>query len=126
MKSYAYSRTAAGIARLQRERQPTLAAIEPVREERAPEPAPMVDNVVRLVIPRTEAQQIIHDIARKHGITYADILSKHRFRHFVAARYEAIVAVKAAKPMLTLKQIGTIFRKDHSTVVHAFRKMGMA
>lgn len=127
MKVYAYSNTQAGIARRAQQRGQPIAAIEAVREERAlvvtPKP---VDNVVRLVIPRTEAQQIIADVAHAHGLTYADILSQSRRRKLVAARHDAIAAVKNAKPMISLEQLGRLFRRDYSSIRHALVQRGLA
>ncbi|TIN80721.1 helix-turn-helix domain-containing protein [Mesorhizobium sp.] len=122
MKLYAVSRTQAGIERRAQQRQAPTAAGS---QERAPAAARKADNVVNLVIPRTEVQQIIADIAHKHGLTYADILSPSRFRNLVTARYEAIAAVKTAKPMYSLLQLGRLFHRDHSTIVYALRKAGM-
>jgi chromosomal replication initiation ATPase DnaA len=109
MKLFAYSHTTAGIARLQRERQPTLATIEPVEVERvlARQPEP-VNNVVQM-IPRTKVQQIIADIAKKHGLTYADLMRRTLARKIVAARDEAMATVKAAKPELSNSQLGRMF-----------------
>lgn len=121
---FAYSATQAGIARLARERQAPALTVEAPKPERVSAPRP-VANVVRLVIPRTEAQQIIADVAHAHGLTYADLIGKERWRHFVAARHEAIAAVKNAKPVLTLPQLGRLFRRDFSTIAHALKKMGM-
>jgi hypothetical protein len=138
---YAYKATAAGIARLQRERQPTLATIEPV-EERALVASPVAlvrpampvtglcvrpksTAVVIEFTPRTPAQKIIADVAHQHGLTYADIISNSRRRHFVKARTEAIWAIKDWKPSLSLLQIGRLMGgRDHTTILHALRKRG--
>ena len=101
-KLYAYARTMAGAERLARQRPP------PCKPQL---PEPETSTVVKL-IPRTEAQQIIADIARKYGVTYADMRSRDLSKHVVTARHEAIVAVKAAKPHLSLVQIGRLFHRD--------------
>ncbi len=129
MKLYSYSRTMAGAARLQQERGQPIAAIEAVREEIAPVVTPEpVSNVVRLVIPRTPAQQIIVDVATKHGLTYADLVGHRRWRHMVPARDEAMAAVKALKVdgdkwSYSLPVIGRLFGgRDHTTVLTALRR----
>lgn len=126
MKVYAYSNTQAGIARRQQERGQPIAAIEAAKVERALVTPPVASNVVRLVIPRTEAQQIIADVAHAHGLTYADILSQSRRRKLVAARHDAIAAVKNAKPMISLEQLGRLFRRDYSSIRHALVQRGLA
>jgi chromosomal replication initiation ATPase DnaA len=108
MKLFAYSHTTAGIARLQRERQPTLATIEPVEVKRALVASPVASNVVQM-IPRTTSQTIIACIAHKHGLTYQDLMRRTLARKIVAARDEAMAAMKAAKPELSNAQLGRMF-----------------
>jgi len=119
------TRTMQGAARRAKEReQGALAIMEPPKPECAPTQAPVANNVVPLVIPRTDAQQIIADVAHKHGLTYADLLSKSRSRRLIPARFDAIAAVKIAKPHLSLPQIGKLFNRDFSTIAHALRQRG--
>ena len=125
-KLYAYSRTMAGAQRLAQQRGQPVAAIEPPKPERVPVATPEPSNVVRLVIPRTEAQQIIADIAHKHGLTYADIVGKSRRRRIIEARFDAVAAVKTARPMMSLNQLGRLFRRDHTSALAALRKRGLA
>jgi Bacterial dnaA protein helix-turn-helix len=67
--------------------------------------------------------QIIRDIAKKHGITYADIIGPNRKRKFVMARHEAIHAVKQACPTISLPKLGRMFGgRDHTTILHALQK----
>lgn len=126
MRLYAYKATTAGIARLQRERQPTL-AIEPVEVERSPEPAPEpVNNVVQM-IPRTKVQQIIADVAKKHGLSQRDLTSPGRSRHIVLARDEAIAAVYALKVegdkwSFSSTMIGRLFGCDHTSILTSLRR----
>ncbi|TIP70564.1 MAG: hypothetical protein E5X53_26235 [Mesorhizobium sp.] len=126
MKVYAVSRTQAGIERRAQQRQAPAAAAEPRSQERAPAVAPVTGNVVNLVIPRTEAQQIIADIAHQHGLTYEDMLSPSRRVEIVEARFDAIAAVAIAKPHLPKGQIGKMFRRDPKTILNAFYRRGLA
>jgi chromosomal replication initiation ATPase DnaA len=123
---FSCARTQAGIQRLARERQAPALTVEARKAEAAPVVAPKASNVVRLVIPRTGAQQIIADIAHKHGLTYADILSPSHRRKLVVARHDAIAAVKNAKPVISLEQLGRIFRRDYSSIRHALVQRGLA
>lgn len=78
-----------------------------------------------IVIPRTEAQQMIADIAHQHGLIYGDILSDSRSNRIVRARYDAMAAVYAAKPHLSLAQMGKLFRRDPKTVWHGLMRRGL-
>jgi hypothetical protein len=67
--------------------------------------------------------QIIRDIAKKYGITYADIIGPNRKRKYVMARHEAIHAVKQACPTKSLPELGRMFGgRDHTTILHALQK----
>ena len=125
-KLYAYSRTMAGAQRLAQQRGVPALTVEARPPEPAPASAPVVDNVVRLVIPRTVAQTIIADVAHRHGFTYAEILSPSRRRKLVQARFDAIAAVKRAKPVMSLEQLGRLFRRDYSSIRHALVQRGLA
>jgi chromosomal replication initiation ATPase DnaA len=76
-------------------------------------------------IPRTEMQKIIDEIARQHGVTYADIVGPSRRIKIVEARYDAIAAVKIARPAISLHQLGRLFRRDHTSAHSALRKRGL-
>jgi len=78
-----------------------------------------------IVIPRTDAQQMIADIAHEHGVTYAQVLSTSRARRLVEARYDAMQAVYQAKPHLSLAQMGKLFRRDPKTVWHGLMRRGL-
>lgn len=73
--------------------------------------------------PRTGNIQIIRDIARKHGLSYADIIGPDRRQKVVMARHEAIHAVKKACPTKSLPELGRMFGgRDHTTILHALKK----
>nr|DAH84729.1 MAG TPA: ATPase [Caudoviricetes sp.] len=78
-----------------------------------------------IAIPRTDAQQMIADVAHKHGVTYAQVLSTSRARRLVEARYDAMQAVYQAKPHLSLAQMGKLFRRDPKTVWHGLMRRGL-
>ena len=128
MLLYAYSATERGIRERHQRAPACLPAPEPVSEPvAAPEPpAPAPDNVVRMVIPRTEARQIIADIAKEHGLTYADLVGPLRFRRIMPVRDEAIAAVRAlsnGRELYSLPMMGRIFGgRDPTTILHALRR----
>lgn len=120
----AYGRfTEAGIRRIAAER---AARLEAERMAALPKPVPAAEpepegTVVAFVSPM---RALITRIAEDHGLTYADMIGKSRKRHIVAARYEAIWAVKDARPCMSLPKIGRLFGKDHKTILHALNKRG--
>ncbi len=100
------------IAELSRQWQAARPAIEPIPPEKR--------------IPKTEAQQVILEVCQRHGVSYAQVMSKSRSRPIVKARAEAMWALKDWKPSLSLPQIGRMIGgRDHTTVLHALRKRGL-
>lgn len=128
MKMYAYSHTQAGIERRAQQRGLASATAEPSQQRRALAVSPVASNVVRLVIPMTPAQKIIHEVAAKYGLKPADIIGKCRARHIIPARDEAIAAVKELKAgkdkwSYSLPVIGRIFGdRDHTSILASLRR----
>ncbi|GGB00232.1 hypothetical protein GCM10011491_30560 [Brucella endophytica] len=67
---------------------------------------------------------IIARVAHQHGFTYDDIIEQSRVRKLVAARFEAMAAVRTAKPLMSVPEIAKWFKRDHTTVISALQKMG--
>lgn len=120
----AYGRfTEAGIRRIAAER---AARLEAERMATLPQPVPVAEpepenTVVAFVSPM---RALITRIAEDHGLTYADMIGKSRRKHIVQARHEAIWAVRDARPDMSLPQIGRLFHKDRTSILHALRKRG--
>lgn len=74
---------------------------------------------------RVLASQIIAEVAADFGLSAADIIGPSRFRHVVAARRQALATVRMQRPDLSLLQLGRIFRRDHTTVMHSLRISGL-
>lgn len=68
---------------------------------------------------------IIRIVAAKHGVSVTDIKSQTRTLHIVEARHEAMALVYQLRPDLSLPAIGRVFGRDHTTVLHAARKLGV-
>lgn len=68
--------------------------------------------------PAERTQKIIADVAREHGFRAPDLTGPGRARKLVYARFAAIRAVKAATTLST-PQIGALFNRDHTSVLHA-------
>lgn len=71
------------------------------------------------------ARKIVAHVARKHGLTPEDILGERRHKQVIQARWEAMGMVYRANPKWGLPQIGRFFNRDHTTALHALRKMGL-
>lgn len=70
---------------------------------------------------RPAAREIIMRVAKWRGVQFTAILGTQRTRHIVAARFEAIRAVADARPDLSLPQLGRIFNRDHTSIIHALK-----
>lgn len=70
----------------------------------------------------TQAQQILAEIAQKHGVRISEIRGPRRQRALVLARHEYCVRLYSEMPQLSLPSIGRIINRDHTTVLYAVRK----
>jgi transposase len=69
------------------------------------------------------AKLLVAEITHKHKLELADVYGPSRQAVHVAARHEAMAAIKKACPRWGLKKIGHFFGgKDHTTVLHAIRQ----
>ena len=73
---------------------------------------------------KTPAQLLIKRVALKYGVTYEDILSPAKPTKLVRARFEAIKLVHETYPNKSLPEIGRLFKRDHTSILHVLRKMG--
>lgn len=80
--------------------------------------------ILRSFIPKfaNPSEEIIYYIAKKHGVSVADIKGLSRKVKIVRARQEAAYEIRA-KRGLTLPQIaGILGNRDHTTIIHAIRR----
>lgn len=70
------------------------------------------------------ARDIAAGVAALHGYTLAEIVGKRQNKEIIAARHDAIKAVADARPDMSLPQVGKIFHRDHTSILHALRKRG--
>ena len=70
-----------------------------------------------------EPKRIIARVAEAFGLTYADIVGDRKTAPVIRARWAAIAAVREAWPNLPLKRLGVIFHRDHTSILHALRKI---
>ena len=67
-------------------------------------------------------REIAKHVARKHGLTWGNMLSKRRLKELVLARQEAMYLMREYTP-LSLVQIGRILGDlDHTTVLYGANK----
>jgi chromosomal replication initiation ATPase DnaA len=76
--------------------------------------------------PRETMRDIIERVAKKHRVTYLDLIGPTRKAPYPAIRFEAMwlcseVKHFDGKPRWGLSQIGRAFNRDHTTVLHGVR-----
>lgn len=93
-------------------------------KEVVPEPDTFQDEEKELE--NCSIREIINIIAKQHGVTYKDIISESRAKKDVKARDEAIAAVATSRPGMSANAIGRHFgNRNHATVFHSLKKMGL-
>lgn len=69
------------------------------------------------------ASDILKEVSDRVGIPVKTLLGASRNRNIVFARHFAIWVVHNERPDLSLPTLGRIFNRDHTTILHALRKM---
>ena len=73
---------------------------------------------------RKPVKRIVEEVLRDYpGVTWQDIVSAKRTKHLVEPRHRCMTAVFTIRPDLSFPMIGKIFMRDHTTILHAVRKM---
>ena len=72
---------------------------------------------------RPNARRIIMNVAHGTGLTADDILGPSRLRCVVEVRQRAMHTVRKLRPDFSLLRIAALFNRDHTTVLHALRKI---
>lgn len=71
-------------------------------------------------------KEIIEEVAREHGYSYAILAGASRARSVVVARHRAIGRVYQERPDMSMVQIGRLFGgRDHSSIWSAVTKLGL-
>lgn len=116
--------TLAGIKRRAAERRRAVPAIQdqtPVR--RVPAGRLPAVNVLRAYpVHPTPVKTLVCMIAFWHGCTVEDITGTEKTQVLVAARHDAVVALKTLRPNWSLARIGRELNVHHTTVLSALRK----
>lgn len=74
------------------------------------------------ITPRDLRRQVIRNAAARHGLSVAALIGPSRQSEIVAARWEAMRAIHEQFGD-NAAAIGRLFNRDHSTVLHALRKV---
>lgn len=79
-------------------------------------------SIAKLKIPKPTWKIVVERVAREFELTPADILGDSRKANILEARHVAIWLCRL-ETKLSFPQIGAVFNKDHTTIIHAYRKM---
>lgn len=71
--------------------------------------------------PFITTDQILKEVCEKHQVSLKEVLSPMRSRYVIPARHEAMYRIREEK-CLSWAQIGRIFDRDHTSVLHGWRK----
>ena len=69
----------------------------------------------------SKPRRIVAEVAAKNDIGFHTLLSSNRTHKVAHARQEAMLRLRRETD-LSLPQIGRIFKRDHSTVIHGIRR----
>lgn len=72
----------------------------------------------RIKTPADVSREMIADVAAQHDLSYRDIVGYDARDVVMRARRAAIRAVVQAKPHLSMPQVGRLFQRDHTTIMH--------
>ena len=61
---------------------------------------------------------IVNDVCQEYGVNFLDLITPCRKRELIEPRHVIMYVLKTFK-LLSFEQIGQLFNRDHSTVVHA-------
>ena len=73
-----------------------------------------------LLSDQKHAAKIIEQICDFYGLTQAQVKGKCRLRGYVKARFLAMFLLRT-RTGLTLKEIGRMFHRDHTSIIHAIK-----
>lgn len=62
---------------------------------------------------------VIGEVAARHNLSVKTLLGRERYKHTVRARKAAIRAVAKRCPAMSVTDIGRVFGRDHTTIIHA-------
>lgn len=99
--------------------QPVLVAAPPPPPPPAPPPAPLAEPPH--ITQRRRREDVLAKVAIKHGVTRDEMMSTSRSLVVVRARHEACYLLMKEQKY-GYSDLGRIFGKDHTTILHGVRK----
>jgi chromosomal replication initiator protein len=96
--------------------------IAPPKPEPEPVPQPVVQVILSEPMPLTSTQQILKEVAEKHGVTVEDLKGPCRRLKYALPRHEA--AYRIVKELgFSLPKTGRVLgKRDHTTILNSVRK----
>ena len=109
-------------ARLNGSLPPKPVFIAPPKPEPDPVPQPVVQAILSEPMPLTSTQQILQEVAEKHGITVQNLKGPCRRLKYALPRHEA--AYRIVKELgFSLPKTGRVLgKRDHTTILNSVRK----
>lgn len=86
----------------------------------------LLESVAALPSSIIRAKTVVGRVAEKHGVAVNDIMGASVRKIHIAARHEAILAVRSVNPDWGTSRLGRFFGRDHSTIWHVLKKAGVA
>jgi hypothetical protein len=74
---------------------------------------------------REPVWRIIERVGKEHNVSLREILGDNKCNYVVKARWAAMAEVRRVYPDKSLPWLGRRFNRDHTSVLHALRKMEM-
>lgn len=110
--------------------------VSPIVDRRSPqsETQEVIDDMIARAIERFKNVRIVHvadkvpvadilaSVVQETGVPRSMLFGPSRTRRVVEARFKAIRAVADARPDLSTPCIGRLFRRDHTSILHALKK----
>ena len=105
-------------------RQRELDALEAVKRASAAKKETRLVGAAEQNAKQKSLRLVLRDIAKEHGVTVSDLLSRSYGKKVIAARLSAYAAVQEARPSWSTTRLGMFFGRDHTTILHALQRMG--
>ena len=86
-----------------------------------------IDNIISIVDPGNipndaMVEKILLNVSKKYGVSVDDIKSKKKTDSIAGARHISIYIIRKLTD-LSLKEIGKVFGRDHSTIISSINKI---
>lgn len=78
--------------------------------------------IMKGFVGRQSARYVIAKVLVKHGMTFIDVAGQAKSQKFVDCRFEIYYRLRRELG-LSLMQVGRMLNKDHTSVLHGYRKM---